>query len=76
MHDPVTFDGPSRTLFLIDAGTLRILDDEGGEVLLPIGDLIGLLLHLSVHRVRTLTCLRAHQAQRLASLLRERYQNG
>ena len=76
MHEPLTFEGPSETLFLIEAGNLRILDDNGGEVLLPIGNLIGLLLHLSIHRVHTLACLRAHRAHRLAALLHERYQDG
>lgn len=71
MTDFLSFEGPEDTLFLLDHGTLRILTGAGEEAVLPWGDFLELLVHLSVRRVRALTRLRNQQLRRLAIRFKE-----
>jgi hypothetical protein len=66
----LAYEGPNATLFLIEAGRLRAITDDGGEVLLPFLDLVELLLHLSLHRVQIFQVLN-EQLGRLAVVLQE-----
>jgi len=72
MAAPFLYEGPSRTLFILEKRTLRILTYDGQEAVVAVEDLIALLLHLSAHRVAAFSALKDYQYRRLAVTLRRR----
>ena len=49
MRFSVMFEAPGSTLFLFECDYLRMIDNEGGEALLPLVDFFALLIHLAAH---------------------------
>jgi hypothetical protein len=62
MELDITFEAPSRTLFLLDSLHLRILPfDSHAEACLPVSDFLALLYHLVLHQASALVILQIPQ---------------
>lgn len=72
MLEPVIYESPvHETLFLLDAGQLRVITFAGEEVLLLIGDFVAFLVHVSSHPVAALALVPPSQLRALARALEQ-----